>query len=101
MQFLILFPFPSSASVPCCLTNTRELCFPSLPFPLPRHVGCQPAPPVAWGHPALPGAQGGWDDVPGPGSGQHFPSQALSSHSSQNHCLVVKCFKLGHGTGVR
>lgn len=101
MQFLILFPFPSSASVPCCLINTRELCFPSLPFPLPRHVGCQPVPPGLWGHRGPPGAQGGWDEVPGPGSGQHFPFQALSTHNSRNHCLGMKCFKPGHGTGVR
>lgn len=52
MQFLILFPFPSPASIPRCLINTRELCFPSLP----RHGGCQPAPPVRWGPPPSPPA---------------------------------------------
>lgn len=33
MQFLILFPFPSPASVPRRFIRTMELCFPSLPFP--------------------------------------------------------------------
>lgn len=59
MQFLIVFPFPSPASVPCCLINTRGLCFPSQAQGLPACsadvLGTLPRSP--------PGASG-WLDVP-------------------------------------
>lgn len=107
MQFLILFPFPSPASIPRCLINTRELCFPSQARGLPARstgaVGTPPSPPALLGAPGQAGCALGWGcgDVPGPGSGRRFPFQALGMHNSWNRRLGMKRFKLASGTGMK
>lgn len=57
MQFLILFPFPSPASIPHRLINTREFSFPSQAQGLPAHttnaVGIPTAPLGALGQLAV------------------------------------------------
>lgn len=106
MQFLIPFPFPSPAGVPHRFIHSRELCFPSLPFPsvgaaslLRRCGGDPPCPPGSTGAGCALGW--GWGDALGPGLGRCFPFQALGTHNSRNRRLGVKRFKLGSGTGMR
>lgn len=74
MQFLILFPFPLPASVPCCLINTRGLCFPSQAQGLPAGSANVPGTPLV--PPRRIGVAGcalGWVDVHGTGMGPVFP----------------------------